>query len=53
MATTTTKGVLYTDKDGKKHLLNREEFHTLMVKLNRRAKAIHRMKIVEEMEIED
>lgn len=53
MATTTTKGVIYVDRDGKRHLLNREEFHNLMVKLNREAKANHRMKIIEQMEIED
>lgn len=49
--TTTTKGVIYVDKDGKRHLLNREEFNKLINKLNRRAKAIHKMKIIEEMEI--
>lgn len=49
--TTITKGVRYTDSEGKKHLLNREEFRKLMEKLNRRAKAIHNMRIVEQMEI--
>lgn len=53
MATTVTKGVIYVDKDGKRHLLNREEFHNLMIKLNRKAKAIHKMKVIEQMEIED
>ena len=46
-----TKGVIYVDRDGKRHLLNRKEFHKLMEKLNRKAKAIHKMKIIEEMEI--
>ena len=48
--TTITKGVRYTDSEGKKHLLNREEFRKLMEKLNRRAKAIHNMRVVEQME---
>lgn len=46
-----TKGVIYVDRDGKRHLLNREEFHKLMEKLNRKAKAIHKIRVVEEMEI--
>lgn len=32
--TTVTKGVIYTDKDGKKHVLNKEEF---LAKMNRLA----------------
>ena len=47
------QGVRFTDKDGKKHVLNREEFDSLMRKLARRAKAIHNMKVIEEMETED
>lgn len=49
----TTRGVRYTDKDGKKHLLNKEEFDLLMHRLARRAKALHNMKVIEDMEIED
>lgn len=48
--TTTTKGVIYTDRFGKKHLLNREEFNTLMRRLARRAKAEHNMRVIEEIE---
>lgn len=47
-----TKGVIYVDKKGKRHLLNREEFHQLMKKLYRKAKAQYRIKVIEEMEIE-
>ena len=32
--TTVTKGVIYTDKNGKKHVLNKEEF---LAKMNRLA----------------
>ena len=33
--TTITKGVRYTDENGKRHLLTREEFYALMKKLKR------------------
>lgn len=49
-STKTEKGVIYVDRFGKKHLLNREEFNTLMRHLARRAKAEHDMKVIEEME---
>ena len=50
-STKTEKGVIYIDRNGKRHLLNREEFHKLMIHLARRAKAEHRMKVIEDMEI--
>lgn len=50
-STKTEKGVIYTDRNGKRHLLNREEFHKLMEHLARRAKIEHRMKVIEDMEI--
>lgn len=37
--TTITKGVIYTDKDGKKHVLNKEEFLTKMNRLAAKGKA--------------
>lgn len=50
--TRVTKGVIYVDRDGKRHVLNREEFHALMCSLARKAKAQHEMKVIENMEVE-
>lgn len=48
--TVTTKGVIYVDRFGKKHLLNREEFDHLIRRLARKAKIEHDMKVIEEIE---
>lgn len=37
--TIVTKGVIYTDKDGKKHVLNKEEFLAKMNRLAAKGKA--------------
>lgn len=50
--TKVTKGVKYTDKDGKRHVLNRQEFYELIEGLNRKAKANHRIKVIEAIEVE-
>ena len=47
--TKVTKGVKYTDKDGKRHVLNRQEFYDLIERLNRKAKANHRIKVIEDI----
>ena len=47
------KGVKYTDKDGKRHVLNRQEFYDLIERLNRKAKVNHRIKVIEEFEVEE
>lgn len=51
--TTVSKGVKYTDRFGKRHVLNREEFHILMRRLARRAKAEHEMKVIEQANYDD
>lgn len=50
--TTTTKGIRYTDENGKKTVLTKEEFITLLKKLNRKAQANKTIKIIEESEID-
>ncbi len=37
--TTVTKGVIYTDKNGKKHVLNKKEFLAKMNRLAAKGKA--------------
>ena len=51
--TTTTKGVFYTDKNGKRHLLTKEEFFQLMERFRRKANANRLIHAVEEMEVEE
>lgn len=50
--TTTTKGIRYTDENGKKTVLTKEEFIILLKKLNRKAQANKTIKIIEESEID-
>lgn len=50
--TTTTKGIRYTDENGKKTVLTKEEFITLLKKLNRKAQTNKTIKIIEESEID-
>ena len=51
--TKVTKGVRYTDENGKKTVLTKEEFITLLKKLNRKAQANRTIKAIEESEVED
>lgn len=51
--TTTTKGIRYTDENGKKTVLTREEFMAILKKLNRKAQANKTIKIIEESEIDE
>jgi hypothetical protein len=51
--TITTKGVRYTDENGKKTVLTKEEFITLLKQLNRKAQANKTIKIIEESEIDE
>ncbi len=50
--TTTTKGVIFVDKEGKRHVLNREEFARLIKKLANKAKVNHSIRVIEESEVE-
>ena len=51
--TTTIKGIRYTDENGKKTVLTKEEFRAILEKLNRKAQANRTIKAVEESEVED
>lgn len=51
--TTTIKGIRYTDENGKKTVLTKEEFKAILKKLNRKAQANRTIKIIEESEVED
>lgn len=51
--TTTTKGIRYTDENGKKTVLTKEEFITILKKLNRKAQANKTIKVIEESEIDE
>lgn len=50
--TIVTKGVRYTDKNGKRYVLEREDFNKLIKRLARKAKIEYDMRIIEEMDIE-
>lgn len=50
--TTTTKGIRYTDENGKKTVLTKEEFIKILKKLNRKAQANRTIKIIEESTID-
>lgn len=51
--TTTTKGIRYTDENGKTTVLTKEEFKAILKKLNRKAQANRTIKAIKESEIDD